>query len=73
MSIKWRLGKSHNSPGTQQLCVLCNEPTGRCEENSIFFIMSERGFDDSTSYEDVGPLCEDCLDREIETDRLLRQ
>ena len=33
-------------PGTRQLCVLCHEPTGRCEEDSM-------GGDD-------GPLCESC-------------
>jgi hypothetical protein len=34
-------------PGTRQLCSLCEQPTGRCEEDSIF-----RG--------DEGPLCEEC-------------
>lgn len=26
---------NHNYPGTLQLCDLCEEPTGRCEEDSI--------------------------------------
>jgi hypothetical protein len=35
-------------PGTGQMCVLCDEPTDRCEEDSIFL---EDG---------SGPLCVDC-------------
>lgn len=35
-------------PGTRQICVLCDEPTGRCEEDSICV--------DSVD----GPLCEEC-------------
>ncbi len=34
-------------PGTRQLCCQCGEPTGNCEEDSIFI-------------DDLGPLCEDC-------------
>jgi len=34
-------------PGTRQLCCDCDEPTGRCEEDSIFI-------------DDHGPLCERC-------------
>jgi len=34
-------------PGTRQLCAKCDEPTGRCEEDSIFS-------------GDIGPLCESC-------------
>ncbi len=34
-------------PGTMQLCAVCEEPTGRCEEDAVF-----RG--------DAGPLCDDC-------------
>ena len=37
-------------PGTRQLCVECDAPTGRCEEDSIYV-------------EDAGPFCEDCRDR----------
>lgn len=37
-----------NYPGTRQLCSICDEPTGRCEEDSIY------------TAEDVGPLCESC-------------
>ena len=39
---------SKNYPGTRQLCALCDEPTGRCEDDSIFT-------DDGD-----GPLCESC-------------
>ena len=35
-------------PGTRQLCVECDEPTGRCEDDSIYT-------DDG-----IGPLCEGC-------------
>ena len=34
-------------PGTRQLCSRCEEPTGRCEEDTIWS-------------EDVEPLCESC-------------
>lgn len=34
-------------PGTRQLCSVCNEPTGRCEEDAIW---SKEG----------KPLCEGC-------------
>ena len=34
-------------PGTRQLCSVCDEPTGRCEE-------------DTMSVGDGGPLCESC-------------
>lgn len=33
-------------PGTRQLCVKCEQPTGRCE--------------DDTLHGEQGPLCEDC-------------
>lgn len=36
-----------NYPGTRQLCCDCEQPTGRCEEDAIYF-------------DDHGPLCEDC-------------
>ena len=35
-------------PGTRQLCVVCQQPTERCEEDAIY---SDDGH---------GPLCEDC-------------
>lgn len=41
-------------PGTRQLCVECEEPTGRCEEDSIY---------DG----DRGPLCEECRPTPPET------
>ena len=34
-------------PGTRQLYSQCEEPTGRCEEDSMFV-------------GDIGPLCEEC-------------
>ena len=36
-------------PGTKQLCIDCDEPTGRCEEDAPYF-------------HDHGPLCEECHD-----------
>ena len=37
-------------PGTRQLCAQCGEPTGRCEEDSLY------ADDDG----ETGPLCEEC-------------
>jgi hypothetical protein len=34
-------------PGTRQLCIKCDEPTGRCE-------------DDTLDHDGEGPLCESC-------------
>lgn len=31
--IKWN---NNNYPGTRQLCVICGEPTERCEEDSLW-------------------------------------
>lgn len=36
-----------NYPGTRQMCVECDEPTGSCEEDGV-------------RNEDGEPLCEDC-------------
>jgi hypothetical protein len=45
---KWN---STHYPGTRQLCSTCDEPTGRCEEDSIF----------ASEDEDCErPLCEAC-------------
>jgi len=41
---KWNV--SHY-PGTRQLCVLCGEPTGKCE-------------DDAIKNADGEPICEEC-------------
>jgi hypothetical protein len=41
-------------PGTRQLCIDCDEPTGRCEEDSIYVEF------DGIEY---GPVCEDCRTR----------
>lgn len=50
-------------PGTRQMCVACDEPTDRCEEDSIFL---EDG---------SGPLCVDCwsVRRLLEADRRISQ
>ena len=37
-----------NYPGTLQLCDICDKPTGRCEDDSIFCGC------------DAGPFCEGC-------------
>lgn len=40
----------HNAshyPGTRQLCVICDDPTGRCEDDSLY-------------WEGEGPLCNEC-------------
>ena len=39
-------------PGTRQLCVRCNEPTERCEEDAIYLDSGE------------GPLCLKCYHEE---------
>ena len=38
-----------NYPGTRQLCILCGEPTERCEEDAIYT-------DDG-----IGPWCMECF------------
>lgn len=43
---KWN---SSNYPGTLQLCVVCEEPTGSCEEDSRY---TDAG---------VGPCCATCV------------
>ena len=45
-----RINASHY-PGTRQLCVVCDAPTGRCEDDSIY------------DNNEVGPLCEECYDQ----------
>ena len=37
-----------NYPGTRQICCNCEEPTGRCEEDSMY------------SDDGEGPFCECC-------------
>jgi len=55
---EWWRGKVHDQathaainavhyPGTRQLCIDCDQPTGRCEDDSFF-------------YDEIGPLCEEC-------------
>lgn len=41
-------------PGTRQLCSLCEQPTGRCEEDSIYADYDED--------HELGPICEECRD-----------
>ena len=40
-------------PGTRQLCSLCFQPTGRCEEDSMYL---------------DGPVCEDCFRKDSNVD-----
>ena len=40
---------AQNYPGTRQLCIKCEEPTGRCEDDSIYVNNGD------------GPLCINCL------------
>lgn len=42
-----------NYPGTRQMCSVCDEPTGRCEEDEIVS-------------HDGKPLCVDCSDAHSE-------
>jgi len=37
-----------NYPGTRQMCAACDQPTGRCEDDSMY-------------NENVGPLCMECV------------
>jgi hypothetical protein len=41
---------SSHYPGTRQLCAECGQPTGRCEDDSLY----------ADEDNQVGPLCEDC-------------
>lgn len=61
MSKEWWRGKVHDQctherinaqhyPGTRQLCMRCDQPTGRCEDDSIY---TEDG---------DGPICEECYE-----------
>jgi len=38
-----------------QLCALCEEPTGRCEQDEIHYVIPETG-------DGIGPLCPACLE-----------
>lgn len=46
---------SSNYPGTRQLCIVCDDPTGRCE-------------DDAIEYEGHSPLCENCYERMLKVE-----
>lgn len=39
-----------------QRCYVCNEPTGRCEEDAIYLPPKD------PNGSDLGPLCEACCD-----------
>jgi hypothetical protein len=41
---------SAHYPCTRQICIICNEPTGFCEEDSTYCCFCE-----------TGPLCTDCI------------
>lgn len=43
---------SKHYPGTRQLCVMCNVPTERCEEDTIYM-------------GDFGPYCETCYEKMV--------
>ena len=43
-------------PGTRQLCIKCDEPTGRCEDDSLY------------DQNDEGPLCEECYHKSEESE-----
>lgn len=57
------LYNSTHYPGTRQLCVYCDEPTDRCEEDVIYI---ENGEEDSIYIKNddqyIGPLCIQCYD-----------
>lgn len=44
------LWDARNYPGTRQLCIKCDAPTGRCEEDGLF------------SDDGDGPLCTECYE-----------
>lgn len=46
---KWNL---KNYPGTRQVCALCGEPTGNCEENAFYSKSGEI-------------LCEKCYEKDV--------
>ncbi len=48
---------SREYPGTRQICVICDQPTGLCEDDEIY---TDAG---------KGPLCFDCYKMEAENDK----
>ena len=46
-------------PGTRQMCCECDEPTERCEEDSIHC-------------GDIGPLCRECSNKYDEDGNLIK-
>lgn len=48
---------SSHYPGTLQLCGRCDEPTGRCEDDTMW-----------SNDDDPIPLCEECYDRSPRTE-----
>jgi len=47
--IEWN---RNHYPGTRQLCSICGETTGRCEDDSIY------PFEDN-----IDPVCEECMEK----------
>lgn len=39
-----------NYPGTRQICISCDSPTGLCEEDGLFS-------------DENGPFCEECYEK----------
>jgi hypothetical protein len=52
---------TRNYPGTLQLCVQCDSPTGRCEDDSLFL---ENSVPNGSA---LGPLCPECFEDRIGT------
>ncbi len=51
---------SSNFPGSRQLCCCCDEPTGFCEEDSLY-LEPITGSEGSS----LGPLCDACYEERI--------
>lgn len=54
MAMNQSQHEAHNAkhyPGTRQMCVECDEPTGRCEEDTLYTLSNDG---------DGGPLCVTC-------------
>ena len=47
---------ARNYPGTLQLCCLCEQPTGRCEEDALY--VEPAALDDDAT----GPFCPECYE-----------
>ena len=49
---------AQNYPGTLQLCSRCGQPTGRCEDDTLY----------RENDEDAAPLCEECWEEYCEAE-----